>query len=215
MFWRMDAARGGEGRSSESGLDPSAGGRAARCGAAGKDLDNDHAAAAARAWRTMIGRGVRIGGVVHCRRINLRHWSGHQLPGARDVGLAAGAGEQAVMADAMKPLWQNVEQKAPDELVGAERHCAVPRLPIAAVILVAEGDAAFVESDETAVRDGDAMGVAGEIGEHRLGPGEGWLGIDEPVLPSQRREMPGEGLTATEALDLAEEPQLARRVGAG
>src|SRR5215831_1517950 len=140
MFWRMDAARGREGRSSESGLGPRAGGRAARCGAAGKDLDNDHAAAAARAWRTMIGGGVRIGGVV--RRINLRHWSSHQLPGARDVGLAAGARQQPVVADAMKPLWQNVEQKAPDELVGAERHCAVPRLPAAAVILVAEGHAA-------------------------------------------------------------------------
>src|SRR5215831_17295334 len=93
MFWRMDAAREGEGRSSESGLDPSAGGRAARCGGAGKDLDNDHAAAAARAWRTMIGGGV-----------------------------AAGARQQPVVADAMKPLWQNVEQKTPDELVGAERH---------------------------------------------------------------------------------------------
>ena|SRR5262252_10813529 len=56
--------------------DPSAGGRAARCAAACKDLDNEHAAAAARAWPTMIGRGVWIGGVVHCRRINLRHWSG-------------------------------------------------------------------------------------------------------------------------------------------
>ena len=41
-----------------------AGGRAARCAAAPKDLDNHHAAAAARAWRAMIGRGVRIGGVV-------------------------------------------------------------------------------------------------------------------------------------------------------
>ena len=74
-----------------SGLDP-AGGRAAWCAAARKDLNNDHAAAAARAWRTMIGRGVWIGGVVHCRRINIRHWGGHQFPGARDVGLAAGAG---------------------------------------------------------------------------------------------------------------------------
>jgi len=37
----------------------------------------------------MIGRGVRIGGVVRCRRIDLRHWGGHQFPGARDVGLAA------------------------------------------------------------------------------------------------------------------------------
>src|SRR6516165_406927 len=80
----------------------------------------------------------------------------------------------------MKPLWQNVEQEAPDELVGAERHCAVPRLPAAAVILVAEAHAARIESKEATVRDGDAMGVAGEIGEHRLRPGEGRLGVDEP-----------------------------------
>jgi hypothetical protein len=46
-----------------------------RCAAARKDLDNDHAAAAARAWRAMIGRGVRIGGVVHCRRINLQRYA--------------------------------------------------------------------------------------------------------------------------------------------
>ena len=105
MFWRMDGARGREGSSSESGLDASAGGRASGCVAAGKDLENDHAAAAARARWAMIGRGVPIGGVVHCRRINLCHWSSHQLPGARDVGLAAGARQQPVVADAMKPLW--------------------------------------------------------------------------------------------------------------
>ena len=73
------------------------------------------------------------------------------------------------MADAMKALRGDVEQEAPDELVGAERHCAVPRLP-AAVIVVPEGYAALVESNEATVRDGDAMGVAGEIGEHRFGP---------------------------------------------
>ena len=33
----------------------------------------------------------------------------------------------SVMADAMKPLRQNVGQEAPDELVGAERHCAVTK----------------------------------------------------------------------------------------
>ena len=99
------------------------------------------------------------------------------------LALRRGAGEQPVVADAMETLGQDVEQEAPDELVGAERHCAIPRLPVAAVILVAEGHAALVESDEPAVRDGDAMGVAGEIGEHRFGPGEGRLGVDEPVLP--------------------------------
>ena len=77
----------------------------------------------------MIGRGVWIGGVVQCRRMNLRHWSGHQLPGARDVGLAAGAGQQPVVADAMKPLWQNVEQEAPmnsPALSGIARYRACP-----------------------------------------------------------------------------------------
>ena len=72
--------------------DPDSGARgrwAARFAAAGKDLDNDHAAAAARARRAIIGRGVRIGCVMRCRRIDLRYWGGHQLPGARDVGLTA------------------------------------------------------------------------------------------------------------------------------
>src|SRR3954451_8396565 len=112
----------------------------------------------------------------------------------------------------MKTLWQNVEQGAPDELVGAEDHGAVPRLPVAAVILIAEGHAALVKSNEPAVRDGDAMSVAGEIGKHRFWPGEGWLGIDEPFLALERREMRGEGLAATQALDRAQKRQPACRV---
>ena len=63
-----------------------------------------------------------------------RWWQrrGDQLAGARNVVLAAGAGEQPIVADAMETLWQNMEQEAPDELVGAERHSAVPRLAVAA-----------------------------------------------------------------------------------
>src|SRR5437016_14058165 len=97
--------------------------------------------------------------------------------------------KQPVVADAMKPLRQYVEQEAPDELVGAECHCAVPRLPVAAVVLVAEGHAALVESNEATVRDGDTMGVAGEVGEHCFRPSEGRLGIDEPLLPFKRCEI--------------------------
>jgi len=59
------------------------------------------------------------------------------------------------------------------------------------------------------------VGVAGEIGEHRFGPGEGRLGVDEPVLPPERREVRGEGLAATQAVELAEEHQPARRVRVG
>src|SRR5712691_795677 len=76
-----------------------------------------------------------------------------------------------------------------------------------AVVLVAKGDAALVEAEQAAVRDGDAVGVAGEIGEHRLGPGEGRLGVDEPVLSAEWREARGKGPPATQAFDLAEEHQ--------
>src|SRR5215468_2700832 len=105
----------------------------------------------------------------------------------------------------MKPLWQNVEQEAPDELVGAERHCAVPRRSVAAVILVAEGHATLIEGNEATVRDGDAMGVAGEIGKHCFWPGEGRLGVDEPILSLERCQMCGKDLAPTQALDLAQE----------
>jgi hypothetical protein len=48
------------------------------------------------------------------------------------------------MADAVKPLRQDVKQEAPDELVGGERHGALVLGAVAAVVLVAEGDAGFV-----------------------------------------------------------------------
>ena len=82
-----------------SGPDSVAGGRAARLAAARKDLDNNHAAAAARAWRAMIGGEIRIGCVLCRWRLDVRHWGGHQLLGACDIGLAAGTGQQSIVAD--------------------------------------------------------------------------------------------------------------------
>ena len=63
---------------------------------------------------------------------------------------------------------------------GAERHRAIPGRPVAAIVLVTESHAALVERDEATVRDGDAMGVTGEIGKHCFWPSEGRLGVDEP-----------------------------------
>src|ERR1700733_14396301 len=88
------------------------------------------------------------------------------------------------MPDAVKATWQDMEQEASDELVRRERHDALPLGTIAAVVLVAEGDAVLVERNQTPVRDGDPVGIAGEIGEHGLGAGERRFGIDhEPLLP--------------------------------
>src|SRR4029077_15585047 len=83
---------------------------AARYAAALEDFDDDHAAAAARAWRAMVCRnGLNLIGVIaYDRRIGWRHGRGDQFSGTRDVGVAAGADEQPVVADAMEPLGQGV-----------------------------------------------------------------------------------------------------------
>src|SRR5438270_814117 len=90
--------------------------RAARRTAALEGFDDDHPPAAARAWRAMVcrrtGRLIRVVGLG--RYIPRRHGRGDQFPGTRDVGVAAGAGEQPVVADPVEALGQGVEQEAPD-----------------------------------------------------------------------------------------------------
>ena len=44
----------------------------------------------------------------------------------------------------------------------------ISRAAIGAIILVPEGDAVVVGGDQPAVGDGDAVGIAREISEHRL-----------------------------------------------
>src|SRR5262245_20003188 len=122
-----------------------------------------------------------------------------------DIGLAAGAGEEAVVTDAMEALWKNVEQEAADEFVRAERHEALAVRTIAAVILVAERDAMLIERDQPTVRDGDAVGVSRQIGEHRFWPGERWLGVDDPTLLAERRQVTEEGTPLAQADVAAEE----------
>ena len=59
--------------------------------------------------------------------------------------------------------------------------------------------------DEAAVPDGDAMGVAGAIGEHGGGSGEGPFGIENPVDFTERLKAGGEGLGLDECAVLAKE----------
>ena len=66
-------------------------------------------------------------------RLWRRRGHGKQLAGADYIGLACGTGEQAVMADAVEAMWQDMEQEAANELVRRERHQALPLRTIAAV----------------------------------------------------------------------------------
>ena len=83
-------------------------------------------------------------------------------------------------------------------------HGALAIGAIAAIILVAERDTMFVERDQPAVRDGDAVGISRQIGEHRFRPGERWLGVDDPRLLAERRQVTEEGTLLAEA-DVATE----------
>lgn len=60
----------------------------------------------------------------------------------------------------MEAARQDVEQEPTDELVGGERHDLLPVGARAAIVLVAEGDVALVETDDASVRDGDPVRVA-------------------------------------------------------
>src|SRR3954454_7193845 len=110
-------------------------------------------------WPPQQGHSGRRSAAAPCALVVSRAIAGfvsgsggsNQLPGSYDVGLTGGAGEQPVVADAVEPLGQDVEQEAPDELVRRKCHRAIPRLPVAAVILVAKGDAARVEGKQAAV----------------------------------------------------------------
>jgi hypothetical protein len=84
------------------------------------------------------------------------------------------------MADAVEAGRQHVQEKAADELGGVERHGLEPVAAFDPIVLPLEGDALVVERDEPGVRDRDAVGVAGEIGEDGLRPGERPLGVDDP-----------------------------------
>ena len=76
------------------------------------------------------------------------------------------------------------------------------------VVLPAEGDTALVQGDQPAVGDRDAVGVARQVGQHRLGAGEGPLGVDHPLALAQRRQPAREGRGVGQRRMLAEELQL-------
>ena len=101
---------------------------------------------------------------------------GERLADALDVAGSNGAGKQAVVANAVEAAWQDVQEKAADELGRVERHGPEPVAAFDPVVLPFEGHALFVERDQPRVGDGDAAGVAREIGENGLGSGEGPLG---------------------------------------
>ena len=148
--------------------------------AACESLDDEHASAAAGAWTRqharLVGcRGLRCVGLFGTDR------HGEQLACPSDVGGAGAARQQSVVTDAVEAAGQHVDQEAPNELVRCERHGFPAARTFDAIVLPAERHATVIGGDEPAIGDGDAVGVARQIGEHGLRSAERTLGIDHPI----------------------------------
>ena len=81
------------------------------------------------------------------------------------------------MADLDEARRQDVQEEAPHEFDSIDGGYLA--------VLRAEANVVSVEADQTLVRESDPVGVAAEILEDLLGPAEGRLGIDDPILPVQ------------------------------
>ncbi len=121
--------------------------------------------------------------------------------------LAVSIAEEPVVANAVEPTRQNVEQKSPDELVCREGHGFL--LIVVAVVSPFKFHLAIFDVDDPMIGNGHPVGVAADIVHHLLWPGERWLGVDDPFHVSHQIEMTGESLRIMECLKRSEEPQLA------
>ena len=154
-----------------------------RCASRTERLDDDQTPTAAGAREREDARPVRsVGGL----GVGRGRGSGEQFADAGDVGGAATIGEEPVMTDAVLAPGQHVHQEAADELVRIERHGLGAAGSVDPVVLDPEGDAVGAGADQATVGDRDTMGVAAEIGEHRFGSGERFLGVDDGWMPPPR-----------------------------
>ena len=138
-----------------------------------------------------------------------------QLAGVRDVVGTVAIGEQAIMANAMETVGQHMDEETPDELVDVECHEFILDGALGPIVLPFESDAFAIEGDKPAVGNGNPMGIAGQVSEHRLWSAERPFGIDHPFYAPQRREVSREGLRLGQAGMVAEEVQMSGVVGSG
>src|SRR6202023_58305 len=122
-----------------------------------------------------------------------------------DVVAAGAAGKQAVVANAVEALRQDVDQESADELGSGQCHDLLAITTFSAIVLPSEGHAVAVAGHQPAVGDGDAVGIARQIGQHGLWAAKRTLGIDRPFGSAQRSQMTRERLWVGESGVSAEE----------
>ena len=96
--------------------------------------------------------------------------------------------QEAVVANTMEAIGQDMEEKATNELADFEAHdFALAATPFA-VGLPAEGHVGLIKGQQAAIRDRNPMGVAREIRQDLFGTRKGLFGIHEPFACAQRQQ---------------------------
>jgi hypothetical protein len=119
------------------------------------------------------------------------------------------------VTDTVKPVGEDVDQEAADELVGIERHPLVASIALGPVILPFERHALAVEGDKAAVGNGNPVRVARQVGENSVGPAERPLGVDHPFALSLCGEVGFKRGRLGQAGLAGEEPQAPGLVSGG
>jgi hypothetical protein len=85
------------------------------------------------------------------------------------------------MAPALEAVGQDMQEKAPDKLMGLQGHGL--HLIALAPIAIREADAAVTDISEAMIGNRDAVGIAAQIVENLGWPRARLLGIHDPRLP--------------------------------
>src|SRR5439155_8366053 len=128
-------------------------------------LDDLHSTAAARArWQFGCCCGLCL--LIVIGAIRFGGWNIEERSTQHELVGAMAVSKQAVVANAVEPVRQDVEQEAPHELTDRQSHDFASRRTALPVILPAKTDMVVVEIEQSAIGDGDTVGVTGQIGEN-------------------------------------------------
>ena len=86
-------------------------------------------------------------------------------------------GEQPIVANAVKAVWQHVQEEPTYELADTEPHHL--RFARLSVVFPSEADMGVVECDQSTVADSNAVCIAREIRQNLLWSGERTFGIGD------------------------------------
>ena len=94
------------------------------------------------------------------------------------------------MAQALEAVGQDMQEKAPDKLMGLQAHGL--HLMALATMAIREADAAVTDIPEAMIGHREAVGIAAQRGEALGGPRARLLGIHHPRLALELVEAGGE-----------------------